>query len=326
MLSRLLLAAVIACVYANSLGIGFHFDDWHVLEQNPHIRSVAEIPRFFVDPDTTSVLRENKDLRPVLMTTFALNYAVSGAAPWSYHLLTLLLHWIVALLVLRIVRDHLWLGDDGPIVGITAALVVAVHPLNTEPVDYISARSAVLAAAFFLGAFDAAVRRRSALAVLLATLAMLTKAVAVTLPLLVLAHAYVGRTARREARDLPWRLVAALSAVSAAGLVYRWAFLPPWVVETARQPGVTPWTYFITEWSAYLFYLRLFLWPDALTVDRVDFPYAHSILAPQAWGSLFVLLVLGVLAWRARTRRPMVTFAALWFVLALAPESTFFPL
>src|SRR5262245_36734177 len=203
MSARLLLAAAIACAYANSLGIGFHFDDWHVLEQNPHIRSVAEIPRFFVDPGTTSVLRENKDLRPVLMTTFALNYAVSGTAPWSYHLVTLLLHWIVALLVLRIVPDHLWLGDDGPLVGLAAALVVAVHPLNTEPVDYISARSAVLTTALYLGAFDAAVRRRAIVAVLLAALAMLTKSVAITLPLVVLAHAYVGHAPR----DVPWRLV-----------------------------------------------------------------------------------------------------------------------
>src|SRR6266404_3770396 len=100
----LLLAAVITAVYGNSLGIGFRFDDWHVVEENPHVRTLAHLGRFFVDPNTTSVLRENKDLRPLLMVTFALNYAISGEAPWSYHVVNLLLHWLVALLVLRIVR------------------------------------------------------------------------------------------------------------------------------------------------------------------------------------------------------------------------------
>jgi hypothetical protein len=30
----------------------------------------------------------------------------------SYHLVNLLLHWLVTLLIFRIVRDHLWLGDE----------------------------------------------------------------------------------------------------------------------------------------------------------------------------------------------------------------------
>src|SRR5262245_34662478 len=102
-----LLAVVIGAAYSNSFGIGYRFDDWHVLENNPHVRSLANVPRFFVDANTTSVLHENKDLRPVLMTTFALNHAVSGDEPWSWHLLNVVLHWLVVLLVFRIVRDHL---------------------------------------------------------------------------------------------------------------------------------------------------------------------------------------------------------------------------
>ena len=47
----LFLVAVVGAVYANSLGGGFHFDDWHALEQNPYIRSLSNVPRFFVDPE-----------------------------------------------------------------------------------------------------------------------------------------------------------------------------------------------------------------------------------------------------------------------------------
>ena len=47
----------------------------------------------------------------------------------------------------------LWLGDDALAVAAASALVVALHPLNTEPVDYLSARSALLTTVFSLGAF-----------------------------------------------------------------------------------------------------------------------------------------------------------------------------
>src|SRR5438445_283783 len=167
-----LLALVIALAYSNGLTIGFHFDDWHALQQNPFVRSLANLPRFFVDPNTTTVLPENKDLRPILLASFALNHAISGDATWSYHVLNLILHWLAALLVFRIVRDHLWLGEERFAVAAAAALVVAAHPLNTEPLDYLSARSALLATVFYLGAFDAGVRGRRFACVLLFTLAL----------------------------------------------------------------------------------------------------------------------------------------------------------
>src|SRR5437762_8171169 len=143
-------ALVVVAVYWNSFGSGFHFDDAHALKQNPFLRSLRHVPRYFVDADTTTVLHENKDLRPVLLITFALNYAISGDATWSWHALNLVLHWLVVLLVFRIVRDHLWLGETALPLAATAALVVAVHPLNTEPVVYLSARSAPLTTVFYL--------------------------------------------------------------------------------------------------------------------------------------------------------------------------------
>jgi tetratricopeptide (TPR) repeat protein len=315
-----LLAIVIATTYSNALHGPFVFDDWHTLERNPHLRSLANVPRFFVDPDTTTVLRENKDLRPLLLTTFALNWAVSGAETWSWHATSLLLHWLACVLLYRVVRDHLWLGDAGPPVGAAAALIVALHPLNSEPANYLSSRSALLTAVCYLGAFDAAVRGRRVTSVLLAAAAMLTKSIALTLPLVVLLHARVDR------RRIPWGLVGMLATVAVAGLVWRALLLPPWVLETARQADVGPGTYFMTQWSALLYYLRLWLWPDALVIDRVDYPWTRSLLEPRAWGSLLVLLGLGAAAWRAGRRWPAVGFAALWIVVTLAPESSVVPL
>ncbi len=317
----LLLAIAIGAAYSNGLDVPFAFDDWHTIEQNPAIRELGRVPAYFVDPDTTTVLHENKDLRPLLLVTMAFNYQVSALAPWSYHVVNLILHWLVALLVFRIVRDHLWLGAEGPPIGLAAALIVALHPLNTEPVNYVSARSALLTAAFYLGAFDAACRDRRVLCVILAACAMLTKSIAISLPVIVLVHWLFDRR-----RPLPWGLLAALVVVAVGGILYRWYLLPPWVVASAHQADVTPRIYFQTQWSALLYYLRLFAWPDALVVDRLDFPWARSLRDVQAWGSLLALAALAVVA-RLLTRiRPAFGFCALWVVITLAPESSVFPL
>ena len=120
--------------------------------------------------------------------------------------MNLLLHWLVTLLTFRIVRDHLWLGDEAMPVAVGAALIVAVHPLNTEPVNYVSARSALLTAVFYLAAFDAAARDWPVRCVVLAACAMLTKSIAVSLPLVVLAHRLVARrsTGAAAVEPLPW--------------------------------------------------------------------------------------------------------------------------
>lgn len=43
-------------VYLNSLTNGFHYDDGHHITGNPNIRSLQNIPRFFVDPGAFSIV------------------------------------------------------------------------------------------------------------------------------------------------------------------------------------------------------------------------------------------------------------------------------
>lgn len=236
-------ALVITAAYANSLQGGFHLDDWYALVQNPHIRSLANIPRFFIDPQTTTVLPENRDLRPILLVSFAINYALSGEAVWSYHLLNLLLHWLAVVLVFRIVRDHLWLGEDAVPLAAAAALIVAAHPLNTEPVNYLYARSALLTAVFYLAAFDAAIRDRRLASAVLLTLALLTKAIAVTFPLVLAGYWWFARrqSPQGQWRGIPWGFLATLGAVAVGGgVLYRLWLVPPEAIQGTHEADVTP--------------------------------------------------------------------------------------
>jgi tetratricopeptide (TPR) repeat protein len=318
----LVLASVIAVAYANGVRLGFYFDDWHVIESNPHVRRLGNIPRAFVDVDVSSVVPERRALRPIPFASFAVNYAIAGNRPWSYHLVNIALHWLATLLVFRIVRDHFWLGDRGPLIAAIAALVMAVHPLATSAVNQVAGRSVILATIFYLAAFDAALRRRLASLALLA-LALLTTASAASLPVVVLGHWLI---APRDAPDRrPRGLFAALCVLACAGLLYRRLLVPPAVIAALRAADVPLAHYVMTGWSAAFYYLRLFLWPDALVIDRLDYPVASAFGNPQAWASLAGIAAIAALGWRVRQRWPALTMAALWFLVTLTAESTLFP-
>src|SRR5438445_6289568 len=332
-----LLGAGLAVSYANSFGIGFYFDDSYGIASNPAIRSLRNIPLFFTDPFTLTTMRDNVDIRPVLVVTFAVNYAISGNEPWSYHVLNLIFHFIAAGLVFVIVRDHLWwpAADRGPngaarLPAAAAALFFALAPLNSQPLNYMWARSALLCTTLYLAAFLAVLHRRWILGAVLHLLALETKAVAVTLPVMIVVQDFLYRdrvrypTVISYIRD--WRRlflpVGILAVLNVAYLVQRSILLPEWAEAMLHERWVTPWIWFMSQWPALLYYVRLFLWPDALSVDH-DFPYTTSLLLPRAWLSLLVLLTWSVLALRASRRYPQVTFATLWFFITLAPESSF---
>jgi len=331
-----LLAAVTALAYANSFPVGFVFDDAYGLVQNPSIRSLANIPRFFVDPFLLTIHRDNVDVRPVLQITFALNYAISQLDPWSWRLLNLLLHFAASLLVFFTVRDHAWWPREerGPMgrarwPAAAAALIFALSPLNQQPVVYFWARSALLCTVFYLGAFLAFLKRRTWLACALFLLALLTKTIAVTLPVVILAYDFVeeGRPLREWLGGLRklLRPLGPLVLLLAAFLVYRALLLPSWADQTRHESWVTPWIWLMSEWTAYLYYVRLFLWPDALSIDH-DFAYNVSLWTPRTLLSLLgVLLWLGVALRQAR-RWPAFAFGTAWYFLTLATESTLAPI
>src|SRR5438105_922148 len=84
------LVVALGIAYANSFTVGFHFDDAYVVAENPAIRSFRSLPRWFYDPFTSTTVRENVDLRPIPLITFAANYTISGLSPWSWRAVNLL--------------------------------------------------------------------------------------------------------------------------------------------------------------------------------------------------------------------------------------------
>ncbi len=136
-----LLALGIGLAYSGSLGVGFYFDDSYGITNNPAIKNLRNISSFFTDPYAVWVDNTQVDMRPVLLITYAVNYAISGLRPWSYHVLNLVLHFIASLLVFIIVRDHVWspasargASGEARVPAAAAALFLALAPPNSQPV------------------------------------------------------------------------------------------------------------------------------------------------------------------------------------------------
>lgn len=95
--------------------------------------------------------------RPVLTLTFIVDKYVWGLHESFMHLENMLLHAVNVLLVFCLARLYgKMINRDSAALSFLAALLFAVHPINTEAVNWISARADVLAGTFVFGSLVAA--------------------------------------------------------------------------------------------------------------------------------------------------------------------------
>ena len=232
-------ALLAVLVYLNALHNPFVYDDYRTVVNNGSIVSLRDW-RSVVLHDAT---------RPVVNTSLAIDRRVWGPDPFGFHLTSVLLHAVNVLLVFVLLRaamrDHMRARGvrhvgaarrSDPLVlvaAFAAAALLAVHPMMTEAVGYISERSEVLCTTFFLTAFLLARRWMTGggavwwiAATLVWLIAIATKETAAMLPVLVLLYdrlILAGDPAAHRRRllrlQLPWLTAAGLAA-AARGVVF----------------------------------------------------------------------------------------------------------
>ncbi|HJP31093.1 MAG TPA: tetratricopeptide repeat protein [Candidatus Latescibacteria bacterium] len=305
-----LLAILVLIVYANSLDGGFHFDDHHSVERNTAIRTLAAVPTYFVDGGTFSADPDVSMYRPLLLVTYALNYALGGGDPFGYHLVNVLCHIAFVLLVFLVGRRLT--GRTVPMWW--AAAMLAVHPLNSQAVNYVSSRSGILAAvgalaALYLGTVVS--QPRLLWAGVSQFAALLAKSTAI---------AGAGLTALmqvgRPGRGHMGAVVASLTAcVAYVGASWHSGFY-----GTALDGFIRPMaTQVPTQFKALAYYIYLSICPVRLSISHPFFESSAPEPAVVASALLtLTLLCLGGLAWQ---RRNLAGFGLLWFYGGLAITS-----
>ena len=182
-LSIILLITLIA--YLPIFKGGFVWDDTTYIQNNELIRTINL-------KDIFSKYQMG-NYHPFTMLAFAIEYQVFGLNETGYHIINLLLHLVNVLLVYYSV----FLLSKKNNVALIAALLFGIHPLHTESVAWISELKDLLYTSFFLGAYifylkylDSKQNKFYLLALLLFLFSLLSKAMAVSLPVVLLLTDY----------------------------------------------------------------------------------------------------------------------------------------
>jgi tetratricopeptide (TPR) repeat protein len=318
----MILAAV---AYWNSFSVPMVFDDLLTIQANSGVQFGENLrPSIWAT-------------RPVLYLTFALNYRLHGQEVWGYHLVNFALHILNGILVLliaiHIFRRVASTEKNALLYALLAAAFFIVHPVQTESVTFISSRSELLSTAFYSLAFLAFIKRDEAKVGFLWSfvvaipflLGLFAKETVISLPAALLVYDFLFLSKGRFNGILSrWRFYVTFVAGGVAAAFFFVTALLSGTVG-ARVSQITTWQYFLTELRVIVTYIRLLIFPARLNLDY-DFRRSTSLLEFPVIGSLVVLLGLLYLAWRLRSRQPVIAFSILWFFVTLAPTSSVVPI
>ncbi len=197
--NKLLLLALIvitAVIYFKSLNNELinTWDDHGYITENPDVRTFhGDSVGYTLKKIFSSPVLGN--YHPLTMLSYCIEYGKYKLNPKPYHVTNLVFHILNALLVFCFI----WLLTQQQWVAFITALLFAIHPMHVESVAWVSERKDVLYTFFSLGALCMYIfylrkekwkSRFYALAFFLFILALLSKAMAVTVPLLFFAIDY----------------------------------------------------------------------------------------------------------------------------------------
>ena len=79
------MCVLVFLVYSSGVSHPFHYDDLHSIRDNPHLRSVENIPQFFYRTDFFSADPRGRMYRPLVLVSYAFNYGLDKLQVESYH-------------------------------------------------------------------------------------------------------------------------------------------------------------------------------------------------------------------------------------------------
>lgn len=356
-----ILVAAVMVTYVNSLSGPFILDDRASVIDNLQIREWWRLGGVLFPERDSSVAG-----RPLVNLSLAINYASGGLDVRGYHIWNIAVHTCCALLLFGIARRTFELSSlrarfesNAPPLAFAAALIWALHPLNTEAVDYLIQRTESMMALFYLLTLYASIRalsptpvaagepgrsvsgsmrsegrspasdfgrRRRSLwqagASVSCLLGVACKESMVTAPLMILLYDRLfAFESFRDALERRWRLYLALALtwVPAAALIAS----GPRVQAVGFSAGVSSWTYLLNQALIIPHYLRLTIWPRSLVVFY-GWPIALTFADAAGQVLLMAALVFATLVLLARGS--ILAFPATWFFVTLAPSSSVIPI
>ena len=389
--------------YSNTFESPFHFDDEPVIVQNPIIKDLHYFTQPSSAKDFKGHFEYNTfKIRYIGYLTFALNYKLHGLNVTGYHLVNLSVHICTSLLLYFFILltfktpsfHSSAIKDYAKHIALFTALLFACHPLQTQAVTYIWQRVTSLCTLFYLLSIVAYIKWRllsqSAesrtqgvegkekknffpapghamlylLSLIFAILAMKTKEIAFTLPMVIILYEFSFFRAHMRKKLfflLPILLTLIIIPVSIMETnIPLGDMLSDMSDKTRLLTDIPREVYILTQMRVVTTYIRLIFLPVNQNLDY-DYPIYHSFLTPSVLLScLFLLSIFGVglyllyishirVKGRAQSLKTekavsfppshlapvasdllpcyrLIGFGILWFFIALSVESSVIPI
>jgi tetratricopeptide (TPR) repeat protein len=327
---------VVIAAYANHFENEFHFDDFHTIVNNPHIRSLKNIPQFFTDPMMFSVSQNHYGLRPLVTTSVAIDYWLGGGQMLLvfFHLSTFI--WFLALGVILyfVYRKLLKNSFSEKWVAYISLFAVGwfmLHTANAETINYIISRSDVLSTFLIVASFAIYIlypeRRKYFLYIIPAVIGVFAKETVLVLIILLffyillfernlsVADLFKGRNFKVILNTV-WILMPVFLAVAAVQFYTLSAI--------SSIPGISnpAGYYWLTQTYVWLYYFGSFFLPIHLSADT-DWSVIMTVADRRILIGLifFIALMIAIFRTSRKTETKPIAFGLIWFAASLLPTS-----
>ena len=347
----IILFSLIFLTYSNTFHASWHFDDYPNIVNNPKI----QITEFNAQSLVRSMQRPGQATywRPLAYLTFALNWFAGGNEVFGYHFVNILLHSLSACLlfltILTLFQTPTLLGkhfESVQSVALLASALWAINPIQTQAVTLIVQRMTLLAAFFYISGIllfpqgpsgwevdGSYIRCCFTFCVPAGCWALRRKETAVLLPLsLILIEVDIFPRPRQHTDPRSifgcscWLLHVAVAILRQIAFSRRRSVVN--VRGLWRSILLRRCERLMTQPRVLFFYLTLIFCPlpGRLSIDH-DVALSTSLMHPWATLPAIVFVVAVIVAALSQIRkRPLLSFAILFFFLNHLVESSIVPL
>ncbi|MBT5472003.1 MAG: tetratricopeptide repeat protein [Nitrospina sp.] len=323
----IILTGVLFLIYANGLNTPFQSDD----ERHIFLNLEIDNPAYYLN-------LEKITYRQVSLLTFALNYQWNQKNPFGYHLFNLLLHvctvFLVFFIVTLTIKNTTEWGERAALtIATITALLFGLHPIQTETITYISGRPGGLSALFFflsllmfmLGGLKKSSSKIPSFiyytaSILIFFIAVLSKEVAVILPVLFLLYDFCFMKGANwkafRSRLVFYALFPILALLAYFHSPYAFIALGG-ILKKIHLSLV------LVQIDILKLPLKLFLFP-------INLSFEYDFKTQVMWGSLLVSIVLLATVLFLTIKKfylksAILSFSCLWFLITLAPTNSVIP-
>lgn len=313
-------------LYGNSIPGVFVYDDVSYINRED-VKRVENLWKVWSQPLIPNAVNAGL-FHPLTSFTFTLSFVAFGESPVSFHVVNIILHGIASFLVF-LVATKLW---KNTIVALCIGLLFMFLPIHSETVANIKGRDELLAALFGLAAWLTFLRAteggkridypRMCLSALIFLLAVLSKALIITLPALYVLTFIVRK---KPTYGEIAKIAGIFFVVVSVYLYWRYRVLGEYafgkdVLFYAINPLATApfWTRIFTAFTiAFIYIVKTYIpWNLSASYHFNQVPMVTSFVGSwQVMGGLTVLATLILLATVKKTRTTPIGLGALAFLV-----------